>query len=378
MNDKINRLSQQLDLLYGQYQRCTSVKMAESIFSSLLNLSDLYYSLVGEDYLNISKIKKQNPYYFEKVIQISNHKNRFFLKNFLDNKKFHYQFMKDVFTAFVNASDENINGSRINDYDYYHDNKELLDILFEYYNDRNPKGGKILSQLLQDNRLFNVKNFEDFQFTNINGMTYWDDYNNTCFVIRNIERKNTTVYDLATIVHEIGHVEDFDRVGKSNFKNARNYMYFSILHEVNAIYREKEFIEFLIDNNIYKEEAQNNVINNCEGMLSSLKDFLLLTKLPNDLLQKNKYFNISQDQINKIFDNNLVTPEDYVMDIRNSLVYTYGEVLSDFLIENKDMYSVLFSDDRYMKLFDPKVIENMGVNSSMMEEAFQKKYEKCR
>ena len=155
-------------------------------------------------------------------------------------------------------------------------------------------------------------------------------------------------------------------------------MYFSILHEVNAIYREKEFIEFLIDNNIYKEEAQNNVINNCEGMLSSLKDFLLLTKLPNDLLQKNKYFNISQDQINKIFDNNLVTPEDYAMDIRNSLVYTYGEVLSDFLIENKDMYSVLFSDDRYMKLFDPKVIENIGVNSSMMEEAFQKKYEKCR
>ena len=272
---------------------------------------------------------KKNYKKFTKKISIYNTK---YLNNFILNKDFHTFTTGNILT---NVEEELGKINEVCEYDDDISEEEFLFILTEFMEHINEK--ELLDKLL-DNKIYVPKSngTNNLGYTSNNPIT-----KSTDIFVRNF---GYNLRCLNTLIHEIGHLYDF----QDNFtsRDYNNYYYNSIYNEVLSRLFERYFIRFMIDNNYYKEEIKyllyefENINHNfiLQTYLISLLDKETLENTNNleistKLLEKElkKIYRYEEDDA--LF--NMIQSYKFI-DISQSLSYTYGDILSLILLDKID------------------------------------------
>lgn len=374
MNNK-KRLEQQIDLLYTKYQQATSLRQTRIIYAPIGTLNYAYSNIFESEYISIKRIRRANNKYLNRVLEDQSHRQNLFTDNFLKNKKYHEQFLGNILDEIV-LYDNILTEKKEEPNSHIYSQSELEDILKEYYHGHNHNGFKTYQKLIEDHRLINVDTLLGTELIQCYGATYLDSYHHIPFVI---STKFSNIKYLATIVHEIGHIEDSSRlVGNQEL----NYYEKSVYQEVNYLYREKEFYEFLIKNNIEKDHAKDSLNQQLDEMIFESLAIVLLSNLPDSYLKRDKYKKVSPAKIEKLYPNLTIRGIEFAsdlfreIDMHEDLQYSYGQVLSSYFLENPDQYQ-WFKERKY-GMFEPRLLDELGITSENVVKVLDKKHKNNR
>lgn len=369
------RLEQQIDLLCTKYQQATSLRQTRIIYASLDVLNSAYFNIFEEEYVPIKRLEKINNKYLNRVLEDQGHRRNLFIDNFIKNKKHHEQFLGDILDEIVlydNILTEKKKETNANIYSQ----RELEEILKEYYHMHGHNEFKIYQELIKDHRLINTDAPLGTELTQRYGATFFDGYHHIPFVM---SAKSGSIEYLGTIVHEIGHIEDSNRLVGNQ---VLNYYEKSVYQEVNSLYREKEFYEFLIKNNIEKPLAKDLLAEQLDELIFESLAIVLLSNLSDGYLKRNKYKKIGSEKIKKLYPNLIIRGIEFdsdiflEMDMHEDLQYSYGQALSSYFLENIDKYQ-WFKERKY-GVFEQRLFDELGITSESVVKVLDKKYKNNR
>lgn len=272
---------------------------------------------------------KKNYKKFTKKISIYNTK---YLNNFILNKDFHTFTTGDILT---NVEEELGKINEVCEYDDDISEEEFLFILTEFMEHINEK--ELLDKVL-DNKIYVPKSngTNNLGYTSNNPIT-----KSTDIFVRNF---GYNLRCLNTLIHEIGHLYDF----QDNFtsRDYNNYYYNSIYNEVLSRLFERYFIRFMIDNNYYKEEIKYLLYEFENINHNFILQTYLISLLDKETLENTNNLEISTKSIEKELKKIYRYEEDDALfnmiqsykfiDISQSLSYTYGDILSLILLDKID------------------------------------------
>lgn len=163
-----------------------------------------------------------------------------------------------------------------------------------------------------------------------------------------LDEADDSILEMSVIVHEFGHVLDYVTYNETHSnKETDIYGMLSPYAEVNSIYQEFKFYEYLLKNNIYKTSVKNNI---CEGMYEGyLEDLYNLSSLNKNI----------GNSVNKKFA------------FKNSVLYGYGLMIALSILDDSDTY------DKFQEIRNPYFNENdlekIGFTSDRISKVMIKK-----
>lgn len=171
--------------------------------------------------------------------------------------------------------------------------KELLDAFLE---EEDPVLRDIYHDMLRQKQIYRVKQDED------PSAVY-----NRLEAIPNIfiPKQHSTIVKLGDIIHELGHIYDEMNLREKDSRNEYSYSYFSLYKEVFSYYYEQKFLYFLIGNDIYKVEAQNELLNKLDILVDDLRTM------------KNTFRSTDYDSYQ----------------LHSDIQYSYGPIISNFIMD---------------------------------------------
>ena len=169
---------------------------------------------------------------------------------------------------------------------------------------------------------------------------------------------------MTALVHEIGHVMDFEYLGR----DSTYYCNKSIFTEVLSHLYEKEFMDYLIENNIYKRKTTNRFMDYYETMRENIIEIALECNIPDNLLKKEKYRGLEKGKLyDKIFEQAELPvqeeefPVPSTISLIDSLEYGYGIALATY-------FSGLKKTDR--KMYQNEIARFMGLRIDYFPDNF--------
>lgn len=366
MKENLKKLEQQIELLLKQYEHSKTVNSGRMILTSLQSMLELYKSVEGKELLKIDELKVRNPYYYQKYKEYNNHKRNLFIQNFMENRGFYNQFLCNI----------------INEFDFFgydyddlclpiqtHEEKELEEILKDYSQRKDKNSYEFYQKLKEQNRIFITNDTCPF--------VSYDYYNNMQFI--GLTSYDSTIENVINLIHEMGHLEDLQDLTASKIVD---YSDISIFGEVNALLREKEFYDYLLENHIYPGEIRSEVLLEPETILECLINLITYCNVPKSYLNETKYMCLKDEWIEKSM--NKINREEVCVSIYSfeqlifydSLVYSVGDLLATYFLEHPDKY-LAFRTKRY-SFFHPKLFHDLDITSQDIIKSLYKRYEKYR
>lgn len=144
---------------------------------------------------------------------------------------------------------------------------------------------------------------------------------------------------------------------------------------------EKEFIDFLIKNNIYKYQTLNCLGEFYDQLFSLAAQSSIYHAIPNKVLKHNRYMKLTKkeliEEISKEYEvlvDSDEFPEPQDLDFSEYLEYGYGRILGTYFsrlkIEDKEKYQEEMS--KFLSLrtdyFDKNYLEKIGTNTNKVVE----------
>lgn len=317
-------LENETKLLMDQLCRNLNLSEVVAVVSSLDVLLELYYDVTGSINKRLEKYKK-NKYLYNQAIKKQKIQANQFIENFIKNKEFHNFVMNDLLYEMNDKIDylESIESKVILS------DQEMYDIMREFLEKKNMD--RYLDDVVKNQRIFYGNSSEFY----VGYMAY-----NVVSEIPHIliNKDMDSVEFMTAIVHEVGHIKDYDELFNiSDFKTVNDYYMKSIYTEVVSKQNEKEFLDFLIKNRIASKDACCMIEDYYLDITSHLGDLLILTNLDDPLLKGEKYRHLSNKEIiEKVVGKDTIEwiDEDYFipqeLDLFRSLSYGYGGVLATY------------------------------------------------
>ena len=307
-----------------------------ALISTLDILSELYTDITGSKSKTIEKYKK-NTYLYNEVMKKQRIQANQFTNNFIENKEFHNLFINDLLYN-TNSRLDSLSSIEANT---FFSEKEMYDIMMEYLSTKGME--KYLDDLIKEKRIFYGSSSEFYA-----GYMAFNVPHKIPHIL--IDKELNSVGKMTSIVHEVGHIHDFLELFKIvDLKMVNNYYMKSIYSEVISKQNEKDFITFLLKNNIATQDACCMLDDYYLDINSHAGNLLILTGLEDNLLRREKYRNLDvYDIIDKIVGNSSITyiDEDLFepnnLDIFRSLTYGYSGMIATYFEglkqENMDKY----------------------------------------
>ena len=270
-----------------------------------------------------------------------------YIKNFIDNKSFHGLFVNDLYYD-MSKKEEELLFSFIEDVKLSY--KEMYDIMMGYLSEEGLTTP--FNELLKNKRIFKGLNAE----MGYAGYAAHNTINNTSCIL--VVDDDSSISTMTTMIHELGHVIDFTNLNNTQgFTTANDYYLKSIYNEVFSMLMEKDFLSYLLRNNIYSEDACSLTEEYYYNVIESLKKLLVLSSLDDKLLAGNSYIDLKSNELMaNVRKNNkdIVLHEDIIpseLDIHNDLVYGYGGILATYYnyLKEKDPDKYNFYKERFLK-----------------------------
>lgn len=298
-----------------------------------------------------------------------------YIKNFIDNKSFHGLFVNDLYYD-MSKKEEELLFSFIEDVKLSY--KEMYDIMMGYLSEEGLTTP--FNELLKNKRIFKGLNAE----MGYAGYAAHNTINNTSCIL--VVDDDSSISTMTTMIHELGHVIDFTNLNNTQgFTTANDYYLKSIYNEVFSMLMEKDFLSYLLRNNIYSEDACSLTEDYYYNIIESLKNLLVLSFLDDKLLVGDAYIDLKSNELMaNVRKNNkdIVLHEDIIpseLDIHNDLVYGYGGILATYYnyLKEKDPDKYNFYKERFLEnranSFNIKEFSRMFSDYGELEENVLKK-----
>lgn len=345
------------------------------IVSTIELLIELYNDVSSKTPKSLNLYKKTNQKKVKISDEIQKKDSESYIKNFIDNKSFHGLFVNDLYYD-MSKKEEELLFSFIEDVKLSY--KEMYDIMMGYLSEEGLTTP--FNELLKNKRIFKGLNAE----MGYAGYAAHNTINNTSCIL--VVDDDSSISTMTTMIHELGHVIDFTNLNNTQgFTTANDYYLKSIYNEVFSMLMEKDFLSYLLRNNIYSEDACSLTEDYYYNIIESLKNLLVLSSLDDKLLVGDAYIDLKSNELMaNVRKNNkdIVLHEDIIpseLDIHNDLVYGYGGILATYYnyLKEKDPDKYNFYKERFLEnranSFNIKEFSRMFSDYGELEENVLKK-----
>ena len=210
--------------------------------------------------------------------------------------------------------------------------KEMYEIISDFFKSRNKNAKHLLDYLIKEKRIFKIPEKEELEKAyNLRNL-----FQNNFYIF--LKSGGNMVTMMTSIVHEIGHTMDEVQLlylGKR--KECNYYDRKSSLIEVISTMYEKEFLDFLLEENIDRKYVEQEIEEYYVSFQSYSEQTELLFYLPDEWLRRDRYKGLAkQDFISYLEESYPIIVEQEViaspsdMDLSNQLSYCYGFAISTY------------------------------------------------
>lgn len=334
-------IKNEIEELLDKLHHCNNAGESSHIFILIQTLAFHYkYINYGDTEKYIKKLNK-NKEFVRTQIQLRNKKYKMFMKNMLANKEMHKDLADEILSANIKDSDYSIDDCNIS-----LSNMEMYEIESDFLRQYNKETLNVYNYMIDTGRFYYVPIFTDFRGTTITNL-----YNNSAIITQFGDYGD--ISDMITRQHEMGHVTD-ELIYKMPKKAGYYYMAKSNLTEVIAHMHEKDFMDFLIKEDIYSDYVIMNLNSFYKAIYDEFDVVYTLCNLPDKLLIRDRYKHLSRLEFTELI---LKNPDLYIdseeliepkmFDLSSSIEYGYGKFLgvyfSSLKKNDKDKYDEQFS-----------------------------------
>lgn len=301
MQIDLEKLKNEIKYLCRSLYRAKSFSQYREIVYALDNLLEIYQLLTGEELDTQIFI---NPYY-ESMFDRKKDYRYSLVQNYLINLNQHLNLSKKVIDTYNDTGfiyyDREKSQSKLRKTD-------MIDLIRTFLNSYDSSLDKLFINMIDGS-------INACGGTSITDVTFKIPKLSKSYILVDY---NLTIEGAATIIHELGHAyfnKLFDNISFNQITKVYDYYFF----EVFSMYLEKVFIEYLINHNIYVKDAY---LSENFSLYALLDNFMVI------------------DELKDVFDNEYVEEED-IDEIYNSLIYSYGDIISLELFDKYEQDSEL-------------------------------------
>ena len=375
----------------------------DSLYKQLRNIEDAFWHGINprkkciyyRTYQAIAEILKKkdrdSTFRFLKSKNLEKDSMAYYLKNikkndinFLENRSYHVDMMLEsyfsvskIVSLFCNSKYSNeLDNSYIPTIDIRKD--EDQELLLEFFQNEAPHLLSYYEELLEDGDFFNLPNNEFFDKRG--GVTVFNSIDNKANVF--IESVYDTMDTLAVLPHELGHVSDFlDYRKRFSEKDQQLMIYRGIYGEVISTLYEQKFLEYYLENGKHKEDSLLGLLAYFDQRIQYLWDVAVCGMLDeNDVYYVMRHTIPLQSCHEVLLENGCLKYEPNLDDenrllcFDDALEYGYGFLLANYFLENPLKYEAFLNVRN--GYFDPKKLEDIGINSKEISKSLVKRSEK--
>ena len=361
------------DLISQFNEACQLLKKKDVSFEDRVCASNTFFSL-------LSSYEKIMHYEFgAKEIEgmISPDIIDYFDQNDLER---YYQFLKDKrwhTDVFYHAYDEL--RSEMDGFDFSlladmddsfdcHKDKTLLSQYFSSYSDLDG----VYHNLLLSGRIYPLNDFSH----EVGGLTCFNLLRKCCNVF--VNEVNTSFTDLSGVPHELGHGVDFqDGICNCSSLGQSRFLSFDFFREVLSNYYEQQFLFYFLENGPYQDKAYLALIQYYDKYLKLLQESFYLSSLPHESLEEKirdtlPLFMIEKELVyDGMLDQSEMTMDDRLVDFDVSVMYSYGFLLSTYLLEHPESFA------NFMKIknqpFSIEHLQDIGVTTDSLVKSLRRR-----
>lgn len=332
----INNILRDIKIIEKKMSETNKIDKKIEFLNELKALCNLYIKINGVDEVVLDNVPI-TKFQLSKAPEYMNRNNRLFYNNFIDNIDFHTEFA-DIITSEIEKLIYNfkfLERTKTKTKD-----EQKIKIISKFYDEYDDIGTDILLELLRKNRVYKIDKNNGIA----NGYTVMLPTKKRSFIVINKDDKDY-VYEMINLVHELGHMVDFEYLSKYGSRRIYDYYNLSIFTETLPYYYQVEFLNYLIDNKLNT--------NNSKYYYQNLYD--TIDSFGNNLLFISEYIKDNKELKN-------------IDELFNSINYFYGQMLGIYLSNlrknDPDKYRYIFN--KFMKertnIFDKKQFELISFN----------------
>lgn len=377
INDNPKKLIEKLELAKKQLNNAKSREEKLAITNYIGILCDSINNVEPTTPLNKKGIKRLN-----KNIRISNNMVDKYasgtIKNYIATKSFHNSFFESMHRR-ISHERKKIEVGLYSEVTLLQED-DFYNIFFEFVNSIGLS--KYFDKYIKSGRVYKtrIETADELGYILYNPLTK----DSNIFVTE----MDYNISSLFVLVHEFGHAYDFNKFSGTT-KEYNHYLFQSFCIETISKTFERLFLDFLIERNILKDEAIDELFDMSNDNFVTITQAYILSLIPDLYIYDNSYEELSQTKIYKLvekyFSRNsgikkIIYYSDQPLNVYYTNNYAYGDVFSMFLKEKiKENDGKLDVLDEFFefrgKLFKPSMLDKYNITPSNYVKLYKKEIE---
>ena len=374
LNDNYRSIYTRIEELESHFLDCKKpldseayVKMYETLLMIYMGLDKEYSPnprLYKNKFVHFSSVDKDNSIQKKSMEELINNKDRHskLILDFIDD-------INEIINEYLILYNDELDSKGLS----YISPKEQEEILEAYFNS---EGMELKDLFVECQRNGSIYKMPDSFFNIIMsiGATIYNPLGNEKLVF--LTETENKIGELSTIVHEFGHVLDLSTYS-STHSNSMTSLYFqtSPYIEVNSTYQEYKFYEYLLKNNIYKDDTKAFLADNVVSYLENLSVLAPVGFIDSKLLRKHKGVLSREEITDSVRQETGVSLDmslcDNFIDIKSALEYSYGMMIAFSMLDDKTLY------DKFQMIrapyFDKGKLDSIGLDDDKISKVMVKK-----
>lgn len=374
LNDNYRSIYTRIEELESHFLDCKKpldseayVKIYETLLMIYMGLDKEYSpnpKLYKNKFVHFSSVDKDNSIQKKSMEELINNKDSHskLILDFIDD-------INEIVNEYLILYNDELDSKGLS----YISPKEQEEILEAYFNS---EGMELKDLFVECQRNGSIYKMPDSFFNMIMsiGATIYNPLGNEKLVF--LTETENKIGELSTIVHEFGHVLDFSTYS-STHSNSMTSLYFqtSPYIEVNSTYQEYKFYEYLLKNNIYKDDTKAFMADSVVSYLENLSVLAPVGFIDSRLLRKHKGVLSRKEITDSVRQETGVSLDmslcDNFIDIKSALEYSYGMMIAFSMLDDKTLY------DKFQMIRDPYFdkgkLDSIGLDDDKISKVMVKK-----
>lgn len=374
LNDNYRSIYTRIEELESHFLDCKKpldseayVKIYETLLMIYMGLDKEYSpnpKLYKNKFVHFSSVDKDNSIQKKSMEELINNKDSHskLILDFIDD-------INEIVNEYLILYNDELDSKGLS----YISPKEQEEILEAYFNS---EGMELKDLFVECQRNGSIYKMPDSFFNMIMsiGATIYNPLGNEKLVF--LTETENKIGELSTIVHEFGHVLDFSTYS-STHSNSMTSLYFqtSPYIEVNSTYQEYKFYEYLLKNNIYKDDTKAFMADSVVSYLENLSVLAPVGFIDSKLLRKHKGVLSRKEITDSVRQETGVSLDmslcDNFIDIKSALEYSYGMMIAFSMLDDKTLY------DKFQMIRDPYFdkgkLDSIGLDDDKISKVMVKK-----
>lgn len=374
LNDNYRSIYTRIEELESHFLDCKKpldseayVKMYETLLMIYMGLDKEYSPnprLYKNKFVHFSSVDKDNSIQKKSMEELINNKDRHskLILDFIDD-------INEIVNEYLTLYNDELDSKGLS----YISPKEQEEILEAYFNSEGMELKDLFVECQRNGSIYKMPDSFLNMIMSI-GATIYNPLGNEKLVF--LAETENKIGEISTIVHEFGHVLDLSTYN-STHSNSMTSLYFqtSPYIEVNSTYQEYKFYEYLLKNNIYKDDTKAFLADSVVSYLENLSVLAPVGFIDSKLLRKHKGVLSRKEITDSVRQETGVSLDmslcDNFIDIKSALEYSYGMMIAFSMLDDKTLY------DKFQMIRDPYFdkgkLDSIGLDDDKISKVMVKK-----